>query len=1358
MERRELPYRLEELLTSFYRLETVERINYVQYVPSKSDAQWSIQAELALRKHNPRILASLFSRELWCFSINSDSMPSLELDQLGNAPAPEKTGYFTPDISKPNLPTAYAVFLKALRRMIHINLCLESKQQLVPFGNSCLFKANENASKVVHFEPQLFENGDLCMSICTKEMRLCSLDVNMINEPFLKKNAIYLAPSGIRAYLVSPEVNKCISPAPKNASVLLITLLVSHGIDLTEKKDLTWVKVTPNLDHLNGYTPSIAGYLDPPKATKTAIWPLELCFSQPSATLVNSDDSLSFEPNLQETFDFIDDFIQLKLTSAFKTPGSTSGGLGTGTVTGNNALSTGGIYGDHYPAFHKHTQSGSLSTLGIFNSQTASRQSPSIAFMNTTPVNNRSAPQSTETLNSGFLTTPNINQNVETANDEMSTIGSPHKMRDIPWTAESKGSINGDEISEPSNGGLSDVSTSQTCEGDSDLDTELFGNDNEEENEEAVNINEVNAEQHVKDITDDMFDIDDESDSSREKTAHLKEPSPFNIEESPFKRKYLDIPLDEMTLPTTPLYMDPGAPLPIETPRDRRKSVFAPLNFNPIIESNVDNKYKNGGKFSFDGGKIEESLKFDVSTANISSSEDEESGSSVDDFDVLSGGNNIGPSLEGNPPLTVFPSESQPQTTLDVAQLGVFKEPSPPQNFDNNGNVEKSARENHFDMWKYPRGDTTRSYSPSKGHSQPRSMKLGQVNIGSNDPDDLTKISSITPLLDQPRKSPAISSYFSDTNSEGAERLDSSENMSTESIATPESSNSLPFLLRHMPLFSIPGIFFHQNPSLPFNDNFTSVLNLLSEQIIFDKGLLGDLSCEPITYNNFIGCDSGIVKTTVQSIFSKFQRLNGGELIEEINYIRQPAVYVKKNDELIKIKGDAEPFSSHLNLKPYKGIKSFRCLFLTTDRKDDCLEFLSSVSQIYSRQELGFCELVKLTSADTPGLIYLINLEKDTLLLLSAQLVSYLSTNTFNTKSVPLVIFLPIRNQSLRDVVSTTLKFEFLQKEVKSKLPNVNIFLKVIPMNFISNPLTSVEDYYDLCVGIYNSIPPKNMKFTAIADEVPKRIEFRTNQQANGQTSHFDMYIHLAYARSIDRNWICAAWSNSSGSDNGVETWYIGNSTTAFEDACNQMWQTTSKCAANNYGRVCLVLTRFDSVLPDDELMHWRRLSSASRSLHLAVVCVGDSTKLSLYDEDRMYPSFKPLFEDDRLSKKIEISNLDNYEIVDAGSEVHGIIFQNPLQLANSQHRCAIITGALVRFKSNSGHDILDKLEINLLNCPHSDSTKLLKIILQEFRNLAVLNTWFGLSKSEFSFIPWHVLAVKKMIKTVVHLKVTEST
>ncbi|KAM3160548.1 Mediator of RNA polymerase II transcription subunit 13 [Lachancea thermotolerans] len=1355
MEYKETPYRLEDLLTSFYRVENINKINYVQYIPSKPDAQWSIQAELALRKHNPKILVSLFSRELWCFSINEEELPKLNLDLLGNPPSPEKIGYFTPNISKPNLPTAYAVFLKALRRKIHINICLKSHQRIIPFGNSCLYNTNEKTNKVIHFEPQLFENGDLCISICTKDVNLRSFNTKTINENFMKSNAIYLAPSGIRAYLVSSDIKKCVSPPPKSASVLLITLLVSHGIDLTKKKDITWVKVTPNLDHLNGYTPSISGYLDPPKATKTAIWPLELCFSQLADSLVSTQTPPSpCVPDLQGTFDIIDDFIQLKLTSAFKSPGNTCTGASMGTATGNEALSTGGTYGEQYQAFHKRSQSGSMSAAGPVGYQLGARQSPSINAANLTPANNKPASHPPDAYINGFLTTPNINESVDANNEDIMLGVSPQKLRSELWSEKKDSDVEfGLKLNTPVEN--TEISTASEKD-DADLDAELFGDDNADDevpgNSNLKGDENKQVEQGVKDITDEMFDMADESDSPKDKSEVAKQPAVLDLRRSPFKRKYLDIPLEEMTLPSTPLYTDPGAPLPVETPKDRKKSVFAPLNFNPIIESNVDNKYKNGGKFSFDGGKVEESLKFDVSTANVSSSEDDETGSSADEFDdMFTGGDNF-KSTDVNAPTTAFAAESQIGNVPEFVQ----QDTPPLPIFDNSVNNEKTIRDNSLEMWKFSRDQSSQDFGSPKTHSSSSSARPSQFQIAGNGSNDLLKPNNTNPLLEQTSKSylPINDNNVDSTNGVDKEIGDS---LSPESMPTPESSNSLPFLLRHMPLFSIPDAFFLNNPSLAANDDLPSLLDLLCEQIVFDQGKMGDLKCRTATYNNFEACSDGVVKTTIDDIFSKFQRLHGGELIEEISPIRQPAVYVKKNDEVIKIKSDSEPFSQYLHLKPYKGIKSFKGLFLTTILKNDCLEFLSTMSQIYSSHELGFCELVKLTSADTPGLIYLVNLEESTLSLLSAQIVSYCSTNTLNTMSVPLVVFLPIMSSNLSEVVAMTLKFQFIKNEILSKLPSVKLCLKLIPLDFVKDPLTSIEEYYDFCVGIYNTLPPKSDKFTSIADEVPKKIEFRTIQKTNGQTSHFDVYIHLAYARSVDRNWICAAWSNSNGSENGVKTWYIGNSKNAFEDACNRMWRITLKFASNKYGRVCLVLSRFDSVLPDDELMHWRRLSSTSRNLHLAVVCVGDNTKVSLYDEDRIYPSFKPIFRDGRLSQKIDTLNLDNYEIVDIGSEIHGIVFRSPLHLANSQHRCAINTGALVRFKAADCDEILDKMEVNLLNCPHSDSTKLLKIILQEFRNLASLNPWFGISKSKDVFVPWHVLAVKKMLRTMVHLKVKDN-
>ena len=130
------------------------------------------------------------------------------------------------------------------------------------------------------------------------------------------------------------------------------------------------------------------------------------------------------------------------------------------------------------------------------------------------------------------------------------------------------------------------------------------------------------------------------------------------------------------------------------------------------------------------------------------------------------------------------------------------------------------------------------------------------------------------------------------------------------------------------------------------------------------------------------------------------------------------------------------------------------------------------------------------------------------------------------------------------------------------------------------------------------------------------------------------------------RDRLCAAWSDTKGVESFVKTWYVGNSRTRFEQVCNDIWKITLQLASKNFGNVCLVLTRLDSVLPDDELIHWRRLSVATKDLHLAVVCVGDNTKLTLFDEDKTYPTFKNLFRT-KSNPQTGISNsIDDLETV----------------------------------------------------------------------------------------------------------------
>lgn len=894
----------------------------------------------------------------------------------------------------------------------------------------------------------------------------------------------------------------------------------------------------------------------------------------------------------------------------------------------------------------------------------------------------------------------------------------------------------------------------------STVDKELFGDDEDDEDLFGEsNDNSLDDENRVTDtrrndpdeITEDMFGMSDDDDGTNKASYATNTNTNIDtffdsanslstpIKKSNLKRKYLDIPIEEITLPNDPLYTDPGAPLPVETPRDRRKSVFAPLNFNPIIESNVDNKYRNGGKFSFSPIQKDESLKFDLSSGAISSSEDEESDSDDDDFAYLTLGQDLR-SMDGEP--------HDQSHFLGYPPIPGAGEPlSMGYNGGNDFIVGTEAvKDGSNSIWRLPQSELPTTDSPLKtveSSIQPMDPKLKSAMHESN--------MTTRPKITEEQSPASAGNIIQSSLPEGHATLPEITPTGTNLIV--ESSNSLPFLLRHMPLSSIPDVFRLSNPSIPLSEMYPDMLDLLSEQIVFDYDALQNMGIPRLKYKGINECKKGLVYDTLSKIFTAFERIDGNQIIDKFYPIKQPFVFIRKNQELIKIKADFQPFCKYLNLRPPNGIKNFKCLILTDSFKDDCINFVSTLSQSYIGHEYGFCELLKLNAENYQGLIYLKDFGKNRLLLLAAQIVSYCATNKSSEKDVPLMMILPLNSNDLSELVRKVKIFQTIRNEVKAKISNKELFLKVIPMDFISNPLTSVDDCSNLCVSIYNILPLKLSKFTTIAKKLPETITFRTLQNSTGSAAiHYDEYIHLAYARSLDKAWVFAALTDSNGNENLIKSWYVGTSKTKFDDACNQIWSLALSLSNKKYGKICLILTRLDGILPDDELMNWRRLSG--RNIHLAVVCVDDNTKITFLDKDRLYPTFKPILRDEKLARKFNPNNFDDYELRNTDEDIHGVIFQNPFLLSNSQHRCAIKSGALIKFRRCRDDTIWDKFEVNLLNCPHADSTELLETILEEFRNLASLNIWFGVSNGEHSHIPWHVLAVKKMMNTLVHARV----
>lgn len=1347
-------YRLEELLSSFYKIETIEKINYHQYVPKKQDDQWSIQMELYLRRQNPRNLVALLSRELWCFSINDDPVPTPpKLSAAGNdVTTLDKSGQFTAQYSKPNLPPHYALFLKALRRMIYINLAANSQNKIVPYGNACLFVEEARESQVLQLEPHLFENGDLSLIISTRNIVLVPLTPSHIEETFLRSHALYLSPSGIRIYLPSSNRQQCIVPPPRNADVLFKTLLVSHGIDLSARPNVQWVRVIPHLGHLNGYTPNVAAYMDAPTETRTIVWPLDLCFAQPASDV---DEKSQDEPSghdLVKAFDIIDDFIQLKQTSAYRTPTSSSGAVGNSL--GTNPLSSGRAYTEQFQHFYKNMGGNPASNSYLPANENLNlkpspqESSPSVSTFEK-PLHSSNDKISIDAC----LTTPNVNENEYnyrrsfTNDPEISPTKSDlaltsrrdeHRRTSIIKPPAST------ELSPKADGHVSDVITDDLFgdgeeEAGSD-DFDLFG-ESKTSPSSGRTQNFTPEKVESDEITEDMFGMSDDEDRSRSATSKIKDyylgddTDMFRSSPSkrpPMKRKYLDIPIEEITLSASPLYMDPGAPLPVETPRDRRKSVFAPLNFNPIIENNVDNKYKNGGKFSFSPSQHEGSLKFDVSTADISSSGDEsDSSADLDDLNIKS----EVMSSDNLPINSQYNIYSSAQIPLDSIATTLNKSDIAPSSI--SSSIERDSSNT---IWRLSHQELANGDSSLISSND--TMPSEQATLKSELHTDQFTFSNKT-----------MTTGGSNTSNLPESNSGVPESTPATGSLVPESSSSLPFLLRHMPLSSIPATFWCSNPTVTIKKNDQCILNLLSEQIVFDHNMFSSISKPLIRHAGLEKCNEGLISKTIRDLFKEFTRLDGSHLISTLYPIKEPSVYVKKHNSVINISADSQAFSKFLNVRPAKGIKNFRLLMLTASYCDDCSSFVSTLYQTYTGHEFGFCELLKLTNDDSPGLRCLENFDKGRLFLLAAQIVTYCSTNKNAVRDVPVVILLPVDSYNFEELVLKVAKFDIIRNEVTSKIPDAQIFLKVVPISFIRNPLSSVDDYSDLCVAIYNLLPPKNVKFTSIARKLPEKVTFKTLQQKIGTSAiSYDAFIHLAYARSVDKEWVFAALSDSSGNESMIKSWYVGMSKTKFDEACNEIWTLALRLSSKKFGRICLILTRLNGVLPDDELMNWRRLSG--KTIHLAVVCVDNDTKISFFDEDKIYPTFKPLLRNGEFSKKIDLKRLDSYEIRDISQDIHAVIFEGCFPLTNSQHRCAIKSGALIKFKTSAWDSIVDKFEVNLLNCPHSDSTKLLKTILEEFRNLGALSSWFGVSNGELAHIPWHVLAVKKMMQVMIHTRV----
>ncbi|ODV94713.1 hypothetical protein PACTADRAFT_34461 [Pachysolen tannophilus NRRL Y-2460] len=1514
----------------------------------------------------------------------------------------------------------YINFLKAVKRFFIWRLSEHKGKELkdqyiVPFGNNTIALANFEKEKAETFfykimivEPMFNFNDQVLVGLSLKDYRFQKIDdktENFTNDDY----SIYLAPSGVRVYLAADSLDSSLlNEAPTNYPKLVTFLKSYCNIDLSTKKNSKFLKVIPNLSHLNNLTPAISNSLrDYNSNLKYLIWPLDYCFIQrgiDDTTDKDYDDNQSLMGN---PFDLIEDFIKFnesleldkkkeaEARSAVNTPMSFT--AVTPTVHTNNDENI--------------TENNNLQSV----SETKQSQFASESTENPQPHDGDGG------------------ENVENWDEEL--------FGDYYDDDEIQKKVTEDDF---------DFFDDSREKADQQKTNNPNGNENEIDGKTESSI----ANSKAKTLNLDEEGIDD---VTQVKNEFASEENRDNLNDNEQKENVSFINTKEFEKAigsaSSTFYEDPGAPAPLplpiiktpqtpnedldKSPADKKKSVFAPLNFNPVIEEKIDSKYSIGGKFYVPTDNDIDITNENVSTATIHNN---------------SGGNNSN-------------SMNHSFELHDPRSLAIATSSLRNDKFDSNADESQSSSSSDEYI------DSNEEYEEENEEPSSRDEAILGANIFSDTNsamsayggDKLTNLTISSPYKKSDltlQNSPQISSQkFSSHNSGSQSR---SYSHSPAAVSTAENQNWLPFLLKLVPNHTIPSTFLYTSPTIKY-DEAEEVSLILAKNFVFDcfnqnyataptgfaklnlnrdhlvniddelEGMVNDtfpgITRVPLyeilestrqdnnedrngkeNYEVLTGRGRTIVKEEenqdlerleyTDSLFGASSPITSSQhnpdyvskgankklTIPELTMknhlfkISQPTINLKRLDQDLKANFTSLNFWNLLNLQPIGDQHDFEInMILPTiinsgNIVDEYMarssDFLASIIENYKSSRLGRATRFKFSSDESQKLeiegarfsggIYQIFIEKEKatnedkfwqvvnakslefakalqeriLRVRETQQEKHCSpaemdggeTTQFFDKPILLLLANPF--DSIQSYVNiskiihnfkkkvTTYSFsgnfdDSLSKKKKRKIESpsaeqimklpLKIFEKIVPIDLYcpngqSFSVISNRKLTRISLSLYNLCPSSckddsllhdssfmDDAFTTISPDLPKKIGFRiTKTSIIKSLISEDLFVHVAYERSVDKRWCVATWTDQYGTVRNMKCWYcpvsqFGNKENhqrnsrfkTFEQISNEIWDISLKYVNSHNGKSHLVLTRLNNVIPDDELLHWKRLSLNTKNLFLIVLTVNvNSNFLFNYNESSLQSNSQLLFPGSQslLSNKFvkkfkppnsvgstnsgftpflmndspenfninsnvattpsemyspnaainsglissvqnkQFQNFEDVSIIDITNEAYGIVLPNPVPLSNQPNRISIKTGYLYKVvldvynddvvtANGNNHESMNEqppygdpnmitsarvsvslsngkipkfknsnlLEVNLMSCPSLiNSFDLIKTILTQYRSLSNLGTSWGINNSKNQYddenenvlIPWHILAVRKALNGLVHVRV----
>lgn len=350
-------------------------------------------------------------------------------------------------------------------------------------------------------------------------------------------------------------------------------------------------------------------------------------------------------------------------------------------------------------------------------------------------------------------------------------------------------------------------------------------------------------------------------------------------------------------------------------------------------------------------------------------------------------------------------------------------------------------------------------------------------------------------------------------------------------------------------------------------------------------------------------------------------------------------------DKNITLNQTALSFWKLLGIQPVKEKKSFSLLIIYPKCSDiyygdKVRHYTDSIREIYSSLTLG--TISKSTMVEITGASDSENKFWNTALKELIKLVPTLQNqlmNGVNTMNRRLLVFFVTPFKSMTSILEMSKVCSIFQSALLTKkvvmgsgkkrrklsstaspiirLP-IGMFYKAISSQMIYSNSVSSPAFHSLmnlskfAFQLYNLCPDginltQRMPFATIANEPNENIKFKFTKNLIAESLiEDDVFLHVCYEASIDKHWCTASWTDQHGSFTYIKSWLMGENSQHqhFYQIAEEIFKITMSYASRYSDNVHIVLSRLDNMIPDEELIQWKKLSAQHTDIDFIVLTI----------------------------------------------------------------------------------------------------------------------------------------------------------